>query len=175
MFLVRGMYILFIFLLIAGCTHSETVQETSRPVPQLKITKVTPIPNYAVTVNPFGDHYVGDSIKINGTIKCDVDEVLIFIIAPKLHTCLNKNTPEGPCFCCKGVSIVTPVIRGIDGNNTWSMELNTSEHRFYPDNFQLSVLNQSCDESYAGYVFLNLTTSPNQNLSLPANGTLNSG
>ncbi len=156
---LRGFFLLTIFLVLtAGYMNQEgSIPVTTQSASPLRSTPLIPEYEWAVTVNQSGNHSVGDTIKINGTINCDVDEVLILIMAPNEHTCLNRDTPEGPCRCCQGVSLKAPVTRESNNNNTWSVELNTSEHGFYQGCFELWVVNQSCEDSYAGNSFLNLT------------------
>jgi hypothetical protein len=114
-----------------------------------------------ITINPVGDHSLGDVIEINGTTNCDEGEVLmwirdtIFIPCPK-----NSMGSDSPCPCCDGVYITAPIIPGICGNNTWSVELNTSQHHFYPGKFLIVVNDRGCGVDVPYDEYFNITSIP---------------
>lgn len=158
MVLLRGTYILILILLatlVAGCIVPHG------PVKEASIETQCPVrenTNPWITVNPVGNHYLGDVIKINGTTNIKKGNVTIWIKDKDFHTCLNRgDSLEGPCTCCEGVTLTAPIISGINGNNTWSTEVNTSQHRFYPAEFLMWIIYHDCRDFVPFPVPLNIT------------------
>jgi len=121
-----------------------------------------------ITVNYTDNLQIGDLIKINGTTNIEKGEISIFLLEAAGHTCLNRgNVREGPCPCCKGLTVKTPVISKVGGNNTWSTEVNTSQYEFYPARLYVAVYDDDCRE-LEHYIFdINMTanSSPQFNMS----------
>ena len=113
------MFIL-IAVLVAGCLSSQQVQ---CPIQN----NITPW----ITINPIGEHFLGDSIEINGTTDIDRGEVKLLIKDDSDLPCpKNRGPPDYPCACCEGVNITAPIKKGICGINTWAVILDTSQHHF---------------------------------------------
>jgi hypothetical protein len=82
---------------------------------------VTPKDNVTLTINPIPEYPAGETFAINGTTTLPVGEVLdIALIKEPFHT--TKCDPGK--FCGAG-TYSTTVSSGL-GNNTWSLDLNTS-------------------------------------------------
>jgi hypothetical protein len=183
---IRVAFILLIGLLVtlvAGCTLPQgavngtsitTINVTQAPTPPL-IVHATILPTLLPThqtqcptgknvtpciiINPVSEHYLGDVIEINGTTNCNSGEMSIWIRDTRFSPgCHGPSPSDAPCVCCEGVSITTPIILGNDGNNIWSVEVNTSQHNFYPGTFYVFV-NSKCAVSVSGefFEYLNLT------------------
>lgn len=176
MVILRGTHILILILLatlVAGCLLPNG------PVNGASIETQCPVRENTkpwITVNPVGDHYLGDVIKINGTTNIEKGNVTIFIKDKIFHTCLNRGASlEGPCTCCEGVTLTAPIITGIYGNNTWSTEVNTSQHRFYPAEFFMGIIYHDCREFAPFTVPLNITAVSHPQYNSSENVTVNSG
>jgi hypothetical protein len=180
MVLFRGAYILILILLaalVAGCilpygpvngASIDTVPTKIIPgittnesfTTELTLLTICPVRENTkpwITVNPVGDHYLGDVIEINGTTNIESGEVQIFIKDTVYHSCVTIGPVDAPCPCCGGITITAPIIRGICGNNTWSSEINTSQHQFYPAQFGLWVINRDVSSIDQPFEFLIIT------------------
>jgi len=122
-----------------------------------------------ITINPVSDHYyLGDMIEINGTTNCDKGEIQILVHSlPFVPGCENQEPSDVLCGCCEGFGITAPIITGICGNNTWSSEINTSQHNFYPGEFGLWFDDRDCSPSDNLFPFEQLNIS-----AVPTNPTL---
>jgi len=197
MALSRVMNTLMLFLiavLVAGCTSSQSaVNGTS--IDTLSTTKVpttatnepfTTIPTIqeqcltgknktpCITIDPVGNRYLGDLIKINGTTNCDTGKISIWIKDTRFIPCMKTpGRDDFPGPCDNGITLTAPIILGIDGNNAWSIEVNTSQHHFYPGNFYLFVNDPDCTPFSPVFGYLNITTVPHLQYNSSVNVSLN--
>lgn len=129
-----------------------------------------------ITINPIVDHVLGDVIKINGTTNRDKGEIEIWIKdANFIPGCHGPGPSDNPCNCCDGVTLTAPIIPGINGNNTWSGEVNTSQHNFYPGKFYLIVEFPHLVLEPPVYESLNILDAPHQQNLPSENTTVNTG
>ncbi len=115
-----------------------------------------------IRIDPIRDHYFGDVITITGTTTCNTGDIQTVITDNNWHPC-QKSTAwcvDNPDPCCDGVRINVPIIPGKNGNNTWSIEVNTSQHNLYPGTFLVEVITPGCpmdEESYQEfYEYMNI-------------------
>lgn len=166
-------------LIVAGCfspvqtsntlQNKSTVQQVTPSATQSQTTVQTlqtkcPMGNNttpSITLNPVGDHYLGDVIELNGTTNCNTGDIQVLIQSLNFKPCpKNSGTDDSPAPCAGGVSLNVPITPGTCGNNTWSVGVNTSEHHFYPDEFGIYLYDLDC-ASYEGfYGSFNLTKLP---------------
>jgi len=137
-------------------TQSQTPVQTAQaqcPV----VNNTTPF----ITLNPVGDHYLEEVIEINGTTNCNTGEIHVVILSSNFKPCpKNSGIKDSPAPCTSGVEINAPIIQGPCGINTWSVEVNTSEHHFYPDEFVIDLYDLDCASYQDLYGFFTLKPSP---------------
>ena len=180
MAIFRVMYpilLMVLVVLVAGCTlpqgtvnrTSITTMDATTPIIEPVTTVYTiqtqcPVGKNAtpyININPVGDHSLGDVIEINGTTNCEEGEVLIWIRDTIFIPCPRQlGGSDSPCPCCDGVYITAPIIPGICGNNTWSFELNTSQHHFYAGKFFLDANVRRCGDDGPYIEYFNITSVP---------------
>jgi len=145
-------------LLAAGCVSDIGTPNQTEPVTPVTYL-ITTLPTIQpqcpikdnttpwITVNYTENLQIGDVIKINGTTNIEKGEMSIFLLESAGHTCLNRgDVREGPCPCCKGLTVTAPVISKDGGNNTWSIDVNTSQYAFYPARLYVAVYDNDCKE-----------------------------
>ncbi len=92
-----------------------------------------------ITINPVGVHDLGDIISFNGTTNLPPGEIMSLNIASAaiVHCPKNQTCDEGGSVlpCCGGFSREVAVKPAGCGITTWSWDVNTSLHQFYPGTF----------------------------------------
>jgi hypothetical protein len=155
------MLLLIGMLLSAGCTMSPPAPvpiAENQDIPgapnlpnttELPVTSLAPVQcpqesnSTFIRINPIPDHYLGDNITIEGTTNLAPGEMIQSqIYEPVFHTCPKFRS--GACDdsvygCCGGISQAVTVRAGECGINTWSLDVNTSQHQFSSDSFIISA------------------------------------
>jgi len=91
-----------------------------------------------IRINPVPHHYLGDIITFDGITNLPAGEMITFRIEEGVyHSCPKRM---GPCsddevvrHCCEGLINTIAVLSGDCDLNTWSWDVNSSEHGFYSD------------------------------------------
>jgi len=114
-----------------------------------------------ITIDPIGDHAVGDIINISGTTNFPVNTTLWIQAGPK------EFTKYPPHYIGEKVQIVQGTNR-----NLWSIQINSSP--FAIDEYDVLVAPLINDSSIFGYTRFNITarhTSTSQTISVPSTTT----
>ncbi len=192
-------FIVIAGILVAGCTQSSsapgiptgttaapTTPAATLTVPPLTITQVpdqmsmdcnqtSPSGNGKpfITIDPVPHQYIGESIRFGGTTNLQPGESLVtavysgeFAPCPKsAGNCRGNVTP-----CCGGYSATVSVLPGPCGIDTWSWEVNTSEHGFRPDGLYIisAIGRNGAVENYSFFTVSGIPQ-PNLTLNLPEN------
>jgi hypothetical protein len=183
-----ALMLVMVAVIVSGCAsineagnRSDIITPNQTKVPLTPITYViTTLPTIQpqcpvkenttpwITVNYTDNLQIGDLIKINGTTNIEKGELSIFLLEVAGHTCLPLGYDrEGPCPCCKGLTVTAPIISEVGGNNTWSTEVNTSQYEFYPTELYMAIYDLDCRELEHYLVTINITavSSPQYNSS----------
>jgi len=126
-----------------------------------------------IRINPVPHHYLGDIVTIDGTTNLPMGEIIrISVGTTEFRSCM-KN--EGNCHgyvtpCCEGISDTVRVTAGSCAINTWSWEVNTSQHGFRPDH-TYAVYADARDRlmENISYFTVNGVPRPNISMNIPEN------
>jgi hypothetical protein len=136
-------------VLAAGCTTSSSVPASpagSTIVPMTSAPPIVASPMIAtpaltqcpqenstrfINISPVPDHYFGDLITINGTTNLPAgDRITLTIIENTQHPCNKGICNDSVRYCCGTFQRTVAVRSGGNGINTWSLDVNTSQHEF---------------------------------------------
>ena len=130
-------------LMVAGCTTTskETVTSaTNLTTTTLSLALCPPAGEPEITIDPISNHSLGDTITFAGTTNLKPGEVLDFKIPFGFPTSLGGPQPCGKCqeivndsvtMCCgTGIDRQVTIMPGMCGINTWSLDVDTSQHDF---------------------------------------------
>jgi hypothetical protein len=166
-------------VLVTGCisyqnaangTNIDTISVTKIPILSTNqpstILPIFQIPCHVannktpwIIINPIGDQTLGNVIKINGTTNIEGGELQIFIRSIKIISCPKDASYSDNPHPCNGVFLTVPIIKENLSNNTWSREVNTSQHGFYPDEFIVEVTDLDCkQDNPRAYGFFNISS-----------------
>jgi len=156
-------------LFAVGCTLSSPApapiaESLNSPVtPTLPVTTERPITSLAtvqypqenkslfITINPIVHHYLGDIITFNGTTNLPAGEnITLGIYTTEFIPCSKSICCCSVAPCCGGIGDTFTIIPGDHDINTWSWDVNTSEHGFregYPYAFYVSGRNGLLENS----------------------------
>ena len=128
-----------------------------------------------ISIDPIPAHHLGDTIAFHGTTNLPPGEMIEtgvysseFVPCPKSNgDCKGYVTP-----CCGGVFDHVSVIEGPCGANTWSWDVNTSEHGFRADGeYVISATGRNGAVGTSGIFTASGIPRPNLTLNLPENDT----
>lgn len=183
--------ILVCVLLAAGCTSPSSApltpaENTTVPaIPPLPVTTSSPIATPAptqcplesnstfISTSPIPHHYLGETIPFRGTTNIAPGEMIEtavysgeFAHCPKSTvSCQGNVTP-----CCGGYRALVSVIEGMCGINTWSWDVNTSEHGFRQDGEYIISASEGNGAVESASIFtVSGIPRPNFTLNLPEN------
>jgi hypothetical protein len=91
------------------------------------------VENPTATINPVGDHYVGDKVTITGSTNLAVGDDLLV----EIYSSSFKPTQKAQSGEFSGSSGTVTVMPGTKGYNIWSFDVDTST--FKPDEYILKV------------------------------------
>jgi hypothetical protein len=168
LFTVMVFVILSVFL-ITGCISSTPAtnhtRNTSMVMTLQKIVTSTPIPTLIqsplennspstgatvempfINIIPVTDHNLGDIIQFSGTTNLAPGKNLILMIFAQTMQQCNKcqSCDDSVEPCRRGIQQTVIVESNISGINTWSWDVNTSQHRF---NWGTPYFIQVCTEN----------------------------
>ena len=142
------------FLLLSILLAAVCISSSSAPVPPagnanisatstLPVTTSIPIVTSSRVQNPQENaslfiginsnphHYLGDIITFNGTTNLPVGEnISLAIYTTEFIPCPKSSCCCSVAPCCGGISDAVTLISGDSDINTWSWDVNTSEHGF---------------------------------------------
>ena len=129
-------------LIAAGCTtpSSSAAIPSSNVTAALPLALCPPAGEPEITINPISNHSLGDTITIAGTTNLKPGEALDFQIPFGFPTSLGFPPPCAKCqeiandsvtMCCgTGIDRQVAIKPGMCGINTWSLDVDTSQHDF---------------------------------------------
>jgi len=156
------MVIVISSILVAGCTLSSpapgvpagNMTVSTTPVAPLfvipLITTLAPVPlsedcnrtsppgngESFILINPISHHYIGDTITFDGVTSLPAGETISLVIIEAIyHSCPKSQIAidDSVRHCHNGLRDTVVVRSGKCGINTWSWEVNTSQHDFVKD------------------------------------------
>ena len=178
------------FVLAAGCISSSSqkvlpdanMSAASTPQPlSLSISPViTPVQAQCrqenvspfISINPIPDHYLGDTITFGGTTNLAPGEQLLTQIytdyfSPCAKCQILKN--DSVMHCCGSFSRIIIVKPGDCSMNTWSLDVNTSEHDFSEEGYIIQVQGRNGLVINESHFTVSGMPKPNLTLNLPEN------
>jgi hypothetical protein len=111
----------------------------SSPEGVINLTLVMQKPG--ITISPVSVHDIGDIITFNGTTNLPPGEIIsLEIVSANIISCPKNpfcDEDDSVRPCCGGMSQEVAVKPAGCGITSWSWEVNTSQHQFYPGTFVL--------------------------------------
>ena len=89
-----------------------------------------------ILINPISHYYIGDTISVDGVTSLPAGEKISLVIIEAIyHSCPKSQIADDNSvrYCHSGLRDTVVVRSGKCGINTWSWEVNTSQHDFVKD------------------------------------------
>jgi hypothetical protein len=120
---------------ISGPVAVATLERAIQKIGMENVTGITlTLKDPEIAFSPLPDHILGDNVTINGTTNLHPGEMLDLQISEGyLHPCAkcSEIVNDSVSACCGyGVQRQVPVMPGMCGINTWSVDVDTSRHDF---------------------------------------------
>ena len=131
----------------------------SSPDSVINLTLVVQQP--VITISPVDVHYIGDIISFNGTTNLPPGEIISLDIVSAGFAPCPKNPicdDDSVHMCCGGISQNVAVKSAGCGITTWSWDVNTSQHQFYPNTFVIYAEDRNLSAS--NYLFFEMRSKP---------------
>jgi len=136
---------------LAGIDAANIVEKEIRkssPDGVINLTLVVQQP--VITISPMSVHDIGDIISFNGTTNFPPGEKISLGITSAAFTPCPKNPicdDDSVHACCGGFSREVAVKPAGCGITTWSWDVNTSQHQFYPGTFVIYTEDRNLSSS----------------------------
>jgi hypothetical protein len=142
----------------ANIVEKEIRKSSSEWVINLTLVVQKPV----ITISPVGVHDIGDIISFNGTTNLPPGEIIsLEIVSANIISCPKNpfcDEDDSVRPCCGGISQEVAVKPAGCGITTWSWDVNTSQHQFYPDTFLIYA--EDPDFSTSKVLFFNIRGKP---------------
>ena len=142
----------------ANIVEKEIHKSSPKGVINLTLVIQKPV----ITISPVSVHDIGDIITFNGTTNLPPGEIISLSIAsasiipcPKNSFCDERGSVRP---CCGGINQEVAVKPAGCGITTWSWDVNTSQHQFYPDTFLINA--EDPDFSTSKVLFFDIQGKP---------------
>jgi hypothetical protein len=124
-------------------------------------------------ISPVSHHYIGENITFHGTTNLPKGEaILLHIFSGEFVPCPKSTAGcEGQVRpCCGGFGDEVPVIAGPCDISSWSWDVNTSQHGFYPDgDYFIEAYGKGGLVGNSSFFTVSGIPQPNLTLNLPEN------
>jgi hypothetical protein len=155
-----------------GLDAADTVEQAIRNNGTENVSRITlVVKNPEIIINPVPHHYVGDTITFDGTTNLPPGEMIVLgVYSIDFTMCPKMQCSESVHYCCGGIQTTIAVIPGNCDINTWSWDVNTSQHGFQPDHhYAVSASGRERLVENTSVFTVSGIPQPNISLNLPEN------
>jgi len=122
-----------------------------------------------ILINPISHHYIGDTITFDGVTSLPAGETISLVIIEAIyHSCpMSQIADDNPVrHCHSGLRDTVVVSSGNCGIDTWSWEVNTSQHDFVKDQGYFISASGGGDRFVENTSFFTVSGIPKSNITL---------